>query len=180
MRKNFYVFLNIDAVLLDPSLNILNSEKSNAKNGATMQFNTVCVEALKFLFEELTKHYDVNLVISSDWKSDMAQVISALYEHDLMAVKKVEATRNSSFNIRGLEIKDYLKDKEDKENFLIIDNETTDIVSFVNKDKILKTVSNKDVLNKKQIENYLVKLGLMKKGEKNLQDNLVKDELILG
>ena len=155
MKENFYVFLNIDSALIDASYDIEKTEKDKVK------FNTEGAEALKFLLEKLGDYFDVNLVISSVWRLDMAKTINKLYENNLLNVKKVEATKASTYDIRGLEIKEYLKDKANKNNYLVIDSETKDIASFLDKKRIMK-IPTEENLKKEQINKFLIEKSILK------------------
>ena len=173
MKENFYVFLNIDSALLDASNDI---EQSNKNEKYEAKFNTESVESLKFLFEKLGEFFDVNLVISSSWRLDMAKTINKLYKNDLLNVKKVEATRVSTYDIRGLEIKDYLKDKDNKNNYLVIDSETKDIASFLDKKRILK-IPTEETLKKEQVNTFLLEQKLLKEEKRKITLNRKEIEL---
>lgn len=178
MRKNFYVFLDIDGVLWDWPFIKEEVAKGNLEKGCLEKqdgifaFKPESVSALKTLLEILMETYDVNLVISSSWRSDMAQTINTLIKYDLFNVKKIEATRLTTHRIRGLEIKEYLKDKPDNDNYCIIDDEISDIISFVKKDSVIKTSLFDGALNIDQVKVHLEKLGLSK-NENKMQEDLI-------
>jgi len=165
MKENFYVFLNIDSALLSESYDI---EKTSKDEKQKANFNPEGINALQFLFEKLGEVYDVNLVISSNWRLDMAKTINELYKSNLLNVKKVEATKVSTYDIRGLEIKEYLKDKANKNNYLVIDSETKDIASFLDKKRIMKILTE-ETLKKEQVTKFLLEHNILKEEKGNIK-----------
>jgi hypothetical protein len=162
MRENFYIFLDIDGVLWDWPNRISEIEAGNIKKGGIIkEFKPESVSALNVLINSLGKKYDVTLVISSTWRADMAETIVALEKNNLTQVKKIEATRLRTNRIRGVEIKEYLQDKPDKYNYLIIDDEVSDIKAFMGEDKIIKTDMFKKALSMEQVHDFLHKIGVV-------------------
>ena len=161
MRENFYIFLDIDGVLWDWPNRISEIKAGNIEmGGAIEEFKPESVSALNVLINSLGTKYDVTLVISSTWRVDMAKTIVALENNNLTQVKKIEATKLSTHRIRGLEIKEYLKDKPNKDNYCVLDDEVSDIKTFLNQDKIIKTDMFKKALTIEQTHDFLHKIGI--------------------
>jgi hypothetical protein len=169
MRENFYIFLDIDGVLWDWPDRINQIEAGNIEKGGLIEdFKPESVSACNVLIHSLGAKYDVTLIISSSWRKDMADTIVALEKNNLTQVRKIEATRLSSDRIRGLEIKEYLKDKPNKDNYLILDDEVSDILddettkikTFIDKNKVIKTDMFKKALTIEQVHDFLHKVGL--------------------
>ena len=169
MRENFYIFLDIDGVLWDWPDRISEIEAGNIKKGGLIKdFKPESVSACNVLIHSLGAKYDVTLIISSDWRKDMAETIVALEKNNLTQVRKIEASRLSSGRIRGLEIKEYLQDKPNKDNYLILDDEVSDILddetseikTFIDKDKVIKTDMFKKALTIEQVHDFLHKVGV--------------------
>lgn len=143
--KNFYIFLDIDGVLTDNEF-----VKQNYLNGikpSTKHFKPESVQALNWLFEYLSKDYNVNLVISSVWRSYMKETLYYFQKNkiDLSKVKKIDKTgfvyEEDGKNDRCQEIKDYLKAYKEKQNFLVIDDEA-EFFDFPKDKKIVTNIYN--------------------------------------
>ena len=130
MKKKFYVFLDIDGVLYD--WNYIKSLGPEHWGGVIVDFDPKSIEALNYLIAQLKKEYDVELVISSTWRSNMERTMQILINHGLKTEDLfISRTRNSTNpRYRGREIMDYLENKRDKENYVIIDDETLIIGSM--------------------------------------------------
>ena len=139
MKKKFYVFLDIDGVLYD--WNYIKSLGPEHWGGVIVDFDPKSIEALNYLIAQLKKEYDVELVISSTWRSNMERTIQILINHGLKTEDLfISRTRNSTNpRYRGREIMDYLENKRDKENYVIIDDETFDFKEYFHDTRIIKT-----------------------------------------
>ena len=157
MKQNFYVFLDIDGVLNDKNYleNYLDNHPEE-KGGVITRFNPMSMFALNYLIEKLEKDYNVCLVISSTWRSNMVETVKTLKNQNLKYNKQIDALGfyfNS--NQRGKEILKYLENKNDKTNFVIIDDEDFDYKNNISKNKIIKTNFFDNSLNLKQVINFL-------------------------
>ena len=139
MKKKFYVFLDIDGVLYD--WNYIKSLGPEHWGGVIVDFDPKSIEALNYLIAQLKKEYDVELVISSTWRSNMERTMQILINHGLKTEDLfISRTRNSTNpRYRGREIMDYLENKRDKENYVIIDDETFDFKEYFHDTRIIKT-----------------------------------------
>lgn len=154
MKQNFYVFLDIDGVLWD--WNYIKS--NNIQNFGTIKsFNPESVYALNFLMNKLKENFNPILVVSSTWRNDMFATIKVLKENGVeLNLKTLSKTPISSNpELRGLEILKYLDVQENKENFVIIDDEMFDYKSHFNENRIIKTDIFKAGLNIKQVKTFL-------------------------
>lgn len=171
MKENFYIFLDIDGVLWDWAFIKEQVKKGIIKQGAPItSFKPESIDALNFLIKSLYEQYKVNLVLSSSWQTtDMAKAISALFNSNLEVVGKIEATRNTTHKIRGVEIKEYLNGTNNNQNYVVIDDETSDIKAFVDIKKIIKTNLQNAALNLGQVKKFLINL------KENKQKNLYEE-----
>lgn len=153
-KEKFYIFLDIDGVLWDFGhlINALNKQIPY-KNTAVKYFKKESMDALNFLIENLQNVFDVELVITSTWRKNMKLVEKVLTKNKLAYNKPLQRTEITAHSIRGQEIEDFLKDKPNKENLVIIDDVTKDIFAFFPMKNIIKTNLTK-ALNKKQVENF--------------------------
>ena len=153
--KKFYIFLDIDGVLYDWDWIIEEVNSGRQKRGGLFEkFKPDSMLALNMLIEKLNKIYDVRLVISSTWRSDLTNCIKVLKNNGLCYNKKVEATPFSDPSKRGEQILEFLKDKHNYD-FVIIDDEMFDFLKFFHRSKIIKTEMYHSALSVKQIKNYL-------------------------
>ena len=143
--KNFYIFLDIDGVLTDNEFvkqNFLKGIKPTTKH-----FKPESVSALNYLFEYLSKDYNVNLVISSVWRSYMDETLYYFKKNkiDLSKVKSIDKTDyfydEGRKNDRCQEIKNYLKKHKEKQNYLVIDDEAN-YFDFPKDKKIVTNIYN--------------------------------------
>ena len=167
--ENFYVFLDIDGVLID-----LETIKKNFYNGikpTTHTFNTESVNALNNLFNYLSKNYDVTLVITSVWRRDMKETLMYFEKNniDLSMLKKIDRTGYFydalGRNHRDKEIKNYLKEHNEKHNFVAVDDEAGSF-RFPDKNKIKTSMFNGQSLNNKMVSEWIEKF------EKNAEKSL--------
>lgn len=136
--NKFYVFLDIDGVLnnyvwikkvyysKDPNIN-----KYISKDNVKILNN--------FLKTLSLKGFDVVLVISSAWRHDLTKTIKELYHGGLEYSGKFYRTGFGHDGVRGLQILDVINALNIKQNFVVIDDETTDITPHINSTNIIKT-----------------------------------------
>lgn len=157
MKQNFYIFLDIDGVLNDwKYLKYYLDNHPEEKGGVITRFNPMSMFALNYLIEKLEKDYNVCLVIISTWRSNMVETVKTLKNQNLKYNKQIDAL-GFYFNSyqRGKEILKYLENKNDKTNFVIIDDEDFDYKNNISKNKIIKTNFFDNSLNLKQVINFL-------------------------
>lgn len=152
--ENFYIFLDIDGVMYDWNY-LINNNIKNA--GIIKTFNPESVKALNYLIEKLSFNYNVSLVISSTWRKDMGETVRTLIKNGLKTnLRKIFNTPITYHpNFRGLEILQFLENKKDNHNFVIIDDEMFDYLKHFKKEKIIKTDIFKGSLNMEMVENFL-------------------------
>ena len=119
--SSFYIFLDIDGVLYDWDYIIAETNAGLRKRGEFIKkFKPESMQAINMLIEELNKDYEVGLVISSTWRSNMPFTIQTLQDNGLEYDKPIERTPIYDPAKRGEQILDYLADKKDYD-FVIID-----------------------------------------------------------
>lgn len=108
------IFLDIDGVLNCHYLTIGNI----IVDGGTL--NTVLVEKLNTLIRET----NAKVVISSSWRilNTQAEIIDMLQSAGFQG--EVIGMTPRSCNIRGVEIHDWLKSRNDVENYIILDDDS--------------------------------------------------------
>lgn len=127
VKETCYIFLDIDGVLND---NVY-TEKCYEKHHKPMSmnhvpFNPKSLQVLMELCQELENMlYEVKIILSSTWRlgNISVEIIQArLAEYGLTISNKTSYIDAK----RGLEIKEFLKDKKDYK-FVILDDEVYDI-----------------------------------------------------
>lgn len=152
--KTFYLFLDIDGVLWDwPYLKKEIDEGRVQRGGIIEKLKPESIKSLNFLIEKLSNEYDVKLVISSSWRYDMDRTLKILKEAGLNYNKEVDRTV-INFETRGIQIKKYLKGKQDYK-FVIIDDEYHDFRKLFKKENIIKTDVMEGALSITMVEEYL-------------------------
>lgn len=163
--RNFYIFLDIDGVMYDWDYIISETHAGRMKRGAFIRkFKPESMDALNFLITELNKDYEVGLVISSTWRSNLPFTIKTLQDNGLEFDNQIERTPIYDPAKRGEQILDYLADKQDYD-FVIIDDEMFDFRKHFKQDKIIKCEMFHSALSVQMVQEFL----------KNL--NKTKDEL---
>ena len=156
MKNNFYVFLDIDGVLWD--WKFLLSRKEKCK-GVITKFNPESIEALNFLTEILSKEYNIKIVLSSSWRANFEKIKNILIENNLHYASVMDKTPSTSpRKLRGREIWAYLKSAnydDEKDDFVIIDDETFDLKSLFPENKIIKTSMLNNCLSINMVKQYL-------------------------
>lgn len=159
----FYIFLDIDGVFNDWDWLIAQIESGKiSRINSTYNFKPESVCALNYLITNLSKKYEIDLVISSTWRYDMEKTKKILLKHNILLADKIHKTpRHFNPRYRGEEILEYLKDNnynKDKDEFVIIDDEMFDFEKHFDKDKIIKTDIYHNSLSIKMVNNFLTKL----------------------
>ena len=100
------------------------------------------------MIENLEQKYNVNIVITSALRHNMTRA------EQLLKINKVNTNcfvDRTGFNYypenKCREICDYLKNKNENKNYVIIDDQPIDYPMFFNKNKIIKTQVDKKTLN---------------------------------
>lgn len=157
--KKFYLFLDIDGVLWDwPYLKKEIDEGRIQRGGIIRNLKPESIDSLNYLIDKLSSCYDVELVISSSWRYDMKETLKILKNAGLKYDKAVDRTV-INFERRGLQIKEYLKDKTNYD-FVIIDDEMHDFEDVFEKGNIIKTDVMEGALSKDIVNKYLKKKDL--------------------
>ena len=160
MKKNFYIFLDIDGVLYDwEYIKTLIRDGKIKKGGKITAFKPESIEALNYLIEKKSKDFNVNLVISSTWRHYMDSIIEKLNLAGLRYNGEFTRTPISGNpKQRGFEIKRYLSDKMNFD-YVIIDDEICDYYKYFEPHKIIKTELYEHALDKEMIDTYLSKVN---------------------
>ena len=157
MKKDFYVFLDIDGVLWDWKFIREQVEQGKLKRGGLIDtFNPQSIRAIDNLLYGLEKQYNVQLVLSSTWRYEMRTAIKTLkrngFEHyDQMDTTPISRTPEH----RGLEILKYLEDKQKPYDFVVIDDEMYDFADCFNLSHLIKTNMLNASLSQEQVDVFL-------------------------
>ena len=161
--KNFYVFLDIDGVMFDWDYI---TEEINAgrvkRGGIVKKFKPESVKALNYLLGELEKNYNVELVISSTWRSNLPLTEEILKANGLIFSKELDRTPIAYPNQRGKQISKYLEDKQNYD-YVIIDDEMFDFEEYFSPNKIIKCEIYHSALSLGKVKNYLNKAHQIEK-----------------
>lgn len=159
MKDNFYIFLDIDGVLWDWKF-LLDKIKAKETLLTDFKFKPESVDALNYLIYCIDDKYDAKLVISSTWRADMFLTKSALYKNGLIYNKEMESTPVLPLSIpkkRGSEIRRFLEQKNEMENYVVIDNNEFDFAKTLNMDKFIKTNGKYESLTYDLVDKFLEK-----------------------
>ena len=166
--SSFYIFLDIDGVLYDWDYIIAETNAGLRKRGEFIKkFKPESMQAINMLIEELNKDYEVGLVISSTWRSNMPFTVQTLQDNGLEYDKPIERTPIYDPAKRGEQILDYLADKKDYD-FVIIDDEMFDFKKHFSKDKIIKCEMFHSALSVPMIQGFLDKIKNERQEERSL------------
>lgn len=159
-QPNFYIFLDIDGVLYDIPWLMSEFDKGNTAVRDHKHFKPESMMALNHLISTLQEEYNVDLVISSTWRSDLEGTIKTLKDNGLSFNGKVNRTGFAkSPYFRGNEILDYLKNKPNSDNFVVIDDETFNFPECFPASKIIKTSYEKGSLSLKMVNDFLEEIS---------------------
>lgn len=130
MKELVFIFLDVDGVLNNENYIV----KCYNKHHKPMSMNHVpfdpkCLNNLMILVQQIQQlDYDVNIILSSTWRLneiDYNIVDARLAEYGLSLNGKTSYIDG----IRGIEIKDFLQDKN-YTNFIILDDDIFDIQDY--------------------------------------------------
>ncbi len=140
-KENFYLFLDIDGVLWDWEWRVGEIKSGKIKRGKFVtEFNPESVDALNKIISHIQKDFDCNLVISSSWRTFFEETKQVLNKNGVILPKNISKTPIIPRpNSRGEEILNYLKQKPDAPNVLIIDDEIKNISKHFPISNIIKT-----------------------------------------
>lgn len=161
MKEKFYVFLDIDGVLND----LQYMQSLDKKQMGIVKVNPRSVDALNYLVEKLSVRYDVEIVVSSTWRSNMIETLVTLVNNGFKK-ENVSVTRTGDFftpHYRGREILKYLENKKNNDNYVVIDDETFDFKECIPIRKVIKTSFYTGGLDKKMIDSFFEKLEKKKR-----------------
>ena len=158
-KENFYVFLDFDGVLYDIEYLIMNKIKKGEK---LFRYAPDSIEALNKLFAQLSTKFEPHLVISSFWRMKFPMTVKVLMEHGfkIVGVPLMKTKISKKPMKRGLEIKEFLSEHNNSENFIIIDDHSFDYAKHFPKEKIVKTHILNDRLTDEKLDTALSLYGL--------------------
>jgi len=154
MKENFYVFIDIYGTMWDieSALNSFILDSYSYFRQPSMK----SIDALNFLIEELEKEYNVKLIITSTLKKFSTNYYKIMKEFGLKYSGEIEIT---SVDMPKAEaIADYIKDKENFNNVVILEDLPRQILKYFKKESIIKTQIINGGLDKEKVENFLLKL----------------------
>lgn len=155
--KNFYIFLDFDGTMNDIEHLIKLSKLGVAR--ITKVFKPESISALNFLIENLSKNYDVNIVITSSWRVNMPEAISRMKDNSIKLdlVKNIDKTDfvcdQYDRSLRDKEIKKFLREHYESENYVVIDDEAGRFNLPVT--NIIETNLNNAALNMTMVKHWL-------------------------
>lgn len=151
--QNYYIFLDIDGVLYD--WQYLQTQPKT--NGIIRNFNPQSVSALNYLIDNLSREFNVTIVVTSTWRHNMQKTISSLKNNgvNIGKIKVDKIDSNLPESNRGALILNYLKLKQFA-NFVIIDDEYFDFLECNLLSHLIKTNIKNNSLNMNLIKNYLI------------------------
>lgn len=159
--KNFYIFLDFDGTMTDTEHIKRLYYQGVRGEDVTKIFKPESIEALNYLIDYLNEEFDVHLVISSIWRKNMEETLFYLKKNNIKLdkIKTIDKTEfyydQDGRNRRDKEIKQYLKEHNETENFVAIDDEAT-MFNIPSKNKI-KTFINDGALNKAMVIEWIEK-----------------------
>lgn len=157
MKENFYVFIDIDGTLWD--LDYLLNSIAFQSYKYFRQPNINSLKALDYLIDQLKKDYNVHFVISSFWRKNSERDFKIMKEFGLKYDGLVETT---PLNIKkkGKAILEYLKDKPDNKNVVILEDSLRLVKDEFDNSCIIKTNRYKESLSNRLVDNFLAKLKM--------------------
>ena len=158
-KENFYVFLDFDGVLYDIEYLIMNKIKNNEK---LFRYAPDSIEALNKLFSNLSTKFNPHLVISSFWRMKFPMTVRLLKDQgfDIVGVPLMKTKISNKPMKRGLEIKDFLEEHDNSDNYIIIDDTSFDYAKHFPKEKIVKTHILNDRLTEDKLDTALSLYGI--------------------
>lgn len=155
-KEQFYIFLDFDGVLNDlitvPSLWKMGGFLVDKKD--TNTFNQGSIDSINYLIETLSQEYDVNLVLSTTWRRWFEKAKQVLKNNGLEYSGVIDKTPKIRLKRRAFEIMKYLQSKDEKQNFVVIDDKPHLPKYFKEKNSI-KTNIVAGSLSMSTILNYL-------------------------
>jgi len=156
MKENYYVFLDIDGTMWDIKY-VLYSLYFGSYS-YLRQPNIQSVDALNLLIKELSKSYNVQIVISS--------VLRKFCKRDIKLMKEFGLKYNGNIQItplfcssRNIAIKKYLLTKENNNNYLIIDDNPFVTLSKKHTN-VIKTNFLNGSLSVQNVQDFLAKINV--------------------
>jgi len=159
MNKNFYVFLDIDGVMYDLSYIKDRIKSGDIKNGRIIsKYKPESVCALNMLIENLSKYYNVHLVITSTLRFKFYRMLNILEENGInipQFIGRTSLTLNR--HNRGGNIARYLQSRgydRAVDDFVIIDDEKFNYHKYFDKKNIIKTSIINNALSINAVKRY--------------------------
>ena len=157
MRKNYYIFLDIDGVLWDWKF-LIDKIKRKETSFKDFKFKSESVDALNYLIYCINDKFDAKLVISSTWRVNMFFTKNMLYNNGLIYNKEIESTKFfPPSRKRGEQILDFLNKKNEPNNYVVIDNNNFDFAKTLDTNKVIKTDGKTESLTYDLVDNFLSK-----------------------
>ncbi len=160
MKEKFYIFIDVDGVFYDWFWLKKEIHKGHIKKGGLItSLKPESIEAINHLITTLNNNYEVEVVVSSTWRDELNIIENILHKNGFIYDKKMSATPKEDPCKRGLEIFDFLKDKKDKNNYCIIDDENFDFDEYFSSKRIIRTNLYDHALNMEDIQQFLTDLN---------------------
>lgn len=158
MKRDFYVFLDIDGVLWDwkwrkeqINLGLIKKPFSIITN-----FKPESMQALNYLIENLNARYNCKLVISSSWRYMLERAKQTLIKNGLTYDQEILATdTNTPLYGREFQILRFLKSRDEKCKYLIIDDTMFGYDNHFCPQKVIRTNIFNNSLNMTQVISWL-------------------------
>jgi hypothetical protein len=150
--KKFYVFLDVDGVLINYKWKKLVHYLKLNKLGYSQDICPFNVVVLNRLLNKIKKsEYEPVIVVSSSWRYNrLDNLIALLKANNLKHDGKYLVTDKNI--VRGKSIKNFIDQNEITDNFVIIDDEISDITPYISSEFIIKAsgifksgLTNKDI-----------------------------------
>ena len=129
MKEVVFIFLDVDGVLNNENYIV----KCYNKHHKSMSMNHVpfdpkCLNNLMKLVHKIEKHFEVSIILSSTWRLHEVdyEIVNARLEEYCLSLNGKTSYIDG---IRGIEIKDFLQDKN-YTNFIILDDDIFDIQDY--------------------------------------------------
>lgn len=156
MKEKFYVFLDIEGTLGDVQYS-MDQLALGHKEYLDILINPESVSALNHLLSSLETKFDVQLVVSSDYRKDMNYLELKLKEKGLKYSKSIDKTPfipNNS-QLRAKQILEYLKSKQNPYNIVIIDDSRYDLYEHFFPEHIIHIDNFRRSLDYKHVEQFI-------------------------
>lgn len=168
MKEKFYVFLDIEGTLGDIDYNAKQIDLGY-HDDLDILIDPKCVSALNYLIDNLQKRFDVQLVISSDYRKYMDVLKLKLKEKGLKTIKIDSTPRiNTQNQYRSKEILAYLCNKQNPYNLVIIDDGHYDFYDHFFPELIIKVDNFRRSFDINHAKTFLQPFNIENENEKTI------------